>query len=318
MNGTPHWLVRALSIGRGRSRFDVLLNHRVAETAYPLMAGLSGAGFQWQLEVLSRHFNILPLAEAVRRQREGTLPPRAACVSFDDGFADTLEVALPIAHKVGVPITVFIATRYLNGGLMFNDMIGEALHRTRHDKLDLRGLGLGSEVLDLAGTLASQAAFEHLLGEVKYRPVEERLAIAQEISARADVEPPRDLMLDDDGVRALRARGVEIGGHTHSHPMLALCNDDEARREIEEGKSRLEGILDEPVRLFAYPNGQPGRDYGPRDVALVREAGFEAAFSTGEAPGTQGRDPFQLPRFTPWDKQEWRFVFRLLRGGRAR
>jgi len=86
----------------------------------------------------------------------------------------------------------------------------------------------------------------------------------------------------------------------------------EARAEIVEGKRRLEEITDAPVTLFAYPNGKPGRDYGPRDVELVRRAGFAAAVSTRAGAANRASDLFQLPRFTPWDKSPRRFGMRLL------
>ena len=65
--------------------------------------------------------------------------------------------------------------------------------------------------------------------------------------------------------------------------------------------------------LFAYPNGKPGEDYLPRDVALVRELGFDAAVSTAWGASGHGSDPFQLQRFTPWDRTKARFGLRLLR-----
>jgi hypothetical protein len=66
------------------------------------------------------------------------------------------------------------------------------------------------------------------------------------------------------------------------------------------------------VRLFAYPNGKPGRDYSREHVDMVRELGFEAAVSTAWGVGHAASDPYQLPRFTPWDKTPGRFALRLL------
>ena len=76
----------------------------------------------------------------------------------------------------------------------------------------------------------------------------------------------------------------------------------------------FDGIMfnDAPVMLFAYPNGKPGRDYGPRDVELVKEAGFDAAMSTIGGVADHRSDLFQLPRFSPWDGSPRRFGLRLL------
>ena len=71
----------------------------------------------------------------------------------------------------------------------------------------------------------------------------------------------------------------------------------------------------QPVTLFAYPNGRPGRDYGDGHVQMVKDAGFQAAVSTRWAPAMRDSDPFQLPRFTPWDVTPGRFLARLLANG---
>jgi hypothetical protein len=78
-------------------------------------------------------------------------------------------------------------------------------------------------------------------------------------------------------------------------------------------KRRLEALVDRPVTLFAYPNGRPGRDYTARDVALAREAEFTAAVSTAPGFATAASDPFELPRFTPWDRSLPRFAVRMAR-----
>jgi len=88
---------------------------------------------------------------------------------------------------------------------------------------------------------------------------------------------------------------MSIGAHTLSHPVLSLCSDDEARREIRENKLDLERALERPVWAFAYPFGNPSTT-GEREIRLAREAGFACAFLNVEHWGTGGSDPFELPR----------------------
>jgi peptidoglycan/xylan/chitin deacetylase (PgdA/CDA1 family) len=113
-------------------------------------------------------------------------------------------------------------------------------------------------------------------------------------------------------IKRLYDEGMEIGGHTVNHPILAVLDAQEARAEITGGKHRLEEITGAPVTLFAYPNGKPGEDYGPRDVELVKKAGFAAAVSTRSGVAGRGSDVFQLPRFGPWDRNPRRLGARLL------
>jgi len=82
-------------------------------------------------------------------------------------------------------------------------------------------------------------------------------------------------------------------------------------REIRASKRRLEEITGKPVTLFAYPNGKPSRDYRREHVGMAREMGFEAAVTTAWGVAHAASDPYQLPRFTPWDRTPGRFVLRL-------
>jgi peptidoglycan/xylan/chitin deacetylase (PgdA/CDA1 family) len=92
---------------------------------------------------------------------------------------------------------------------------------------------------------------------------------------------------------------------------LAQLPIEAARTEVLRSKQVLESLLNEPVGLFAYPNGRPGTDYVDTTVAAVRDCGFDAAVSTVWGAANATSDPFQLPRFTPWDRTPWRFGLRL-------
>ena len=120
-------------------------------------------------------------------------------------------------------------------------------------------------------------------------------------------------MMTRDQVRELRRYSMSIGGHTVTHPILAGLPIADARREIDEGRRDLEDTLGEKLRLFAYPNGKPQRDYDKSHVKLVRELGFEAAVSTAWGVSSRTTDRFQLPRFTPWDSNVSKFGLRLAR-----
>ena len=78
-------------------------------------------------------------------------------------------------------------------------------------------------------------------------------------------------------------------------------------------KSALEALVGEPIRLFAYPNGKPGQDYGAAARNIVASAGFDAAVTTAPGASTVASDLWQLPRFTPWDRGRVGFALRLAR-----
>jgi peptidoglycan/xylan/chitin deacetylase (PgdA/CDA1 family) len=119
-------------------------------------------------------------------------------------------------------------------------------------------------------------------------------------------------MMTGDEVRALASAGMEIAAHTHTHPILSKLEAADAEREIQHGKDELEWLLDRPVSLFAYPNGKPVQDFLPEHADMARRAGFAAAVTTAPGWACKTTDPFLLPRFTPWDRTQWRFGLRLL------
>jgi hypothetical protein len=156
-----------------------------------------------------------------------------------------------------------------------------------------------------------RSTIERILQAWKYLPGEEREARADRLAALAGLDERDGPMMGPGQVRALRAAGMGIGAHTVTHPILALVDANRARAEIGESRDRLATLLGEPVRLFAYPNGKPGRDYREEHVRMVRDCGYRAAVSTAAGVAVADTDPCQLPRFTPWDRSPGRFALRL-------
>ncbi len=302
-----------LSPKGARARLTILIYHRVLPEADPIFPNeTTAASFDIEMGMLKRMFNVLPLAEAVARLKAGTLPARAACITFDDGYADNSTQALPILRAHGLSACFFIATGYLNGGRMFNDTVIEAMRRAKSERIDLSRLGLGEH--DVSTPEAKARTIGDLLPRVKYLPLGEREDTVAELARMVTDEPlPDDLMMTTEQLKSLHAAGMEIGAHTHRHPILAKLGDADVRGEITESAEFLEGILGVRPRLFAYPNGKPGLDYLPRQAEIARDLGFQCAVSTQWGAASAGADPFQLPRFTPWSANKAKFQPQLLR-----
>lgn len=298
--------------GRG-ARLSVLIFHRVTpepSAVFPL--DVDARRFDALCSWVRRWFSVLPLDVALTQMKAGCLPSRAMAITFDDGYEDNHSVALPILQRHGLAATFFIATSFLDGGRMWNDTIIESVIRTRKQSLALPApLGDGRESCDVSTTTAKRLTIEHILPLAKYLPAEERQHWCERFAALAEVDPPRDLMLRSEQVRDLSRRGMQIGAHTVSHPILAKLDDAASFSEMTNSKRHLEGILGARVSLFAYPNGKPGEDYDERHVRMARDCGFSAAMSTAHGVASVRTDPFQVPRFTPWDRSRVRFAVRL-------
>lgn len=304
-------IASALSPEGSRGHLSILIFHRVLPQVDPIFPDEPDARrFADILSWISRWFQVIPLDQAIVRLQSGTLPQRAAAITFDDGYADNATVALPILQQYGLPATFFIATGFLNGGRMWNDSIIEAVRACRSDSLNLTDIGFGQHVL--AASDDRRRAIDKLIGAIKYlEPTARNDAVARVVAAVGRVLPD-DLMMTTEQLLALRRAGMQIGAHTRTHPILARLPDADARNEIALGKRELEHLLEAPVELFAYPNGKPDRDYQSAHVDMVREAGFAAAVSTAAGVASRTTDFFQLPRFSPWDRSRLRYGLRML------
>ena len=292
------------------ARLSVLAYHRVLADHDPLLPAVpTAAEFEARMRWVAANFNVLPLPDAVRALRENRLPKRALSITFDDGYADNYLIVLPILRRLGLPATFFIATGYLDGGCMFNDVVIEALRQASGPHAELEDLGLGRH--PLGSHEQRSRAIDRILARLKYFEPARRTDAALEIAKRAGARVPTDLMMSSDQVRTLHASGMTVGAHTVTHPILAEIPAQRAREEMAAGRARLEQITRAPVCLFAYPNGRPLRDYRSEHTLLARELGFEAAVSSAWGAARAGDDVFQIPRFTPWDGPNWRFGLRL-------
>jgi peptidoglycan/xylan/chitin deacetylase (PgdA/CDA1 family) len=279
---------------------SILIFHRVLARPDELLPSeVDARTFETLMRVVARGFNVLTLGEALRLRAERRLPARALVITFDDGYADNAEVALPILVKLGLKATIFVSTGFLDGGRMWNDTVIECLRRTRQASLDLQEFGLG--LVSVNSAQARRDAILALLPRIKYMTLEAREQALARLARLCRPEGlPDQLMMRTGQVVELHRHGMEIGAHTVNHPILRLQDDNEAEREIVQGQRRLQDITQAPVDVFAYPNGRPATDYERRHRDMLARAGMRGAVSTAEGVVTAESDHLQLPRFSPW------------------
>ncbi|MDQ1833515.1 polysaccharide deacetylase family protein [Massilia scottii] len=276
-----------------RAPLSILIYQRVLAAPDPLFPeSLHGRRFEQHLRLLTRWFRLMPLSRAVAHLADGTLPPRSACLTFDHGYAEHASVALPLLQRYGVPATFFVAASYLDGGCTWSDIVTEVVRNAPGERLNLARSGFAS--YDIGCPQRRRAVIEMLLAALRLLPPHERLARARSMARR--VSPT---MLSSDQLLALHRAGMEIGAHPLHHTALASLSNAAARAEIAEGRTRIEDILQAPVRLFAYPSGKPGQDFEPRHGLMLRAQGFAAAVGMGPGAARSGSDLFALPRIAP-------------------
>lgn len=302
-----------MSPGGAQGRLSILIFHRVHAQPDPLAPGeVTTLEFDALCGWLRRWCEVLPLQHAVAALHERRLPRRAVAITFDDGYRDNHDQALPVLRAHGLQATFFVATGYLDGGRMWNDTVIEAVRHSSVDTLDLTGTSAEAlGVLPLRDRAARIQAVRAIIGHAKYLPQVERQRCVDAVVQRSQAPLPDDLMMRSGEVRSLHQAGMGVGAHTVTHPILKGMPTDMVCSEIDDNRRALADITGHAPTLFAYPNGRPGVDYDDTTAQVVRGLGFQAAVTTAWRAARAGDDLMQLPRYTPWERTAPRFVLRL-------
>ncbi len=114
----------------------------------------------------------------------------------------------------------------------------------------------------------------------------------EHLAARGIVNPP----LHWEELAELESYGVRVESHGIGHRPLADLEVDEAAREITLSKLRLEERLGRPVRAFAYVKGSEAH-YRLVHLSLLKQAGYDVAFTSVSGSNGPATDPLQLHRY---------------------
>ncbi|WP_169167506.1 polysaccharide deacetylase family protein [Acidovorax sp. SRB_24] len=297
-----------------RGKLTVLLFHKVPKHAHALDPGeLNLAGFERILDAAMHFFRILPLQEAISALQTDKLPPRSACITFDDGYPEWLANVVPVLERRGVHATFFVTTGQFNGLPMWNERILYAIERAPDSLAPLLLQGSGLQPIRLDSASHRQHAIRQLDAFLKYQPPESKERMLEQLEAHVGAQRHTVPVMSADDLRAIHAKGFGIGGHSVTHPILSRCERDFAYREIAGAREDLEARIRGRVSAFAYPNGIPGKDFGPEHIAMVQRAGYAHALTTHRGVATAGTSPFQIPRFTPWGPSPTRMALQLTR-----
>jgi peptidoglycan/xylan/chitin deacetylase (PgdA/CDA1 family) len=130
---------------------------------------------------------------------------------------------------------------------------------------------------------------------------QDRLSVLAELPARLGVSLPSDPPVGCEPlswpeVREMAANGVEVGGHTCTHPILSRVETrEQLHDEISLCGKRIEAELQRPAQHFCYPNGRPA-DLNADTFAATRAAGYDSAVTTVSGLNTSRSDRFALRR----------------------
>lgn len=257
---------------------------------------VSAQHFEKQMRFLKRRYRVIGEDELLAFLDGGSLPERAALLTFDDGLKNNATVAWPILHRHDLPAFFFLPTAFLD------DAAANRLRPHWSEELAARLLtdpaaqrGQFDDVLsdlpfEVPNPTTAEHAIAHLQRRLKTLPPGARREHLQAIRARLDGDPdPSRFPADRDGhsilatmtwdeARRMAREGAVMGAHTVHHNILTRLSDDEAAREIRNSMARVAEQTGAPCRWFAYPNGTT-HDFTQRHQRALAEAGCRGAFT---------------------------------------
>ena len=233
-------------------------------------------------------FDIVSLDDAHRRLTEGPVAGESgrrpfACFTFDDGYRDNRDHALPVLKRHGVPFTVYVASDFADGRGFLWWLVLERVVAGRATlalKLDGR-----DRAMRCATTAEKLATFRTLYWRLRRLPETEARGIVLALAHKAGLDvhaPCRELVMTWPELRALAADPlVTIGAHSVRHMAMSRLGEAEARAEIADSVGRIEQEIGKPCRHFCYPYGNAG-SAGEREFALAAELGLKTAVTTAK------------------------------------
>jgi peptidoglycan/xylan/chitin deacetylase (PgdA/CDA1 family) len=293
----------------------VLTYHRVA-------APSAGGGAEWthglddgvvdvtadqldrQLRFVKRWFHPIGVGELFSFVHAGkALPPNPVLITFDDGYRDNHDIALPILARYGVPATFFVATDYVKRRRLFWwDRLALVIKRSPRNRLEVdypEPLRLPLD--DLSAKRGAIVRLERIVKDHVGLDLE-RFIDGVEHAAAVSLGFEEERRLADENVMtwthvaALRRAGMDVQSHTRTHRVLQTLDAEQLANELHGSRVELEAVLGERVRALSYPVGKSVRA-APHLRRAVRDAGYQLGFSNGTGVNRMcAFDPFDARR----------------------
>jgi peptidoglycan/xylan/chitin deacetylase (PgdA/CDA1 family) len=232
--------------------------------------------------VRSLNVDIITMDEMHARLVERNFARRFACFTFDDGYRDNRDFALPVMREFGAPFTVYVASDFAEGtGRLWWIALETVIARA--DSIEVPIAGTATRI-DTSTPSAKQAAFDLLHDWLRGLPREQDLQREVEsLCARHGVDQSsiaRELCMSWGELKDFADDPlVTIGAHTITHCNLAWQSEATAAFEIAASRARIEEVLQRPILHLAYPYGDRTAA-GPREFTLAKAAGFKTAVTT--------------------------------------
>lgn len=215
--------------------------------------------FEDHLKYLKKNFNIISFHEAFEMLKNNIEPDRKTItLSFDDGYKNNLETALPLLEKYNIPTTFFISGICLENkgeACLWPDIIAALRYFYKDEMIVLRSYKFLN--------LTDQNSGIHIHDVFKMASYELRKELLSELIAVYDLKDKLfsldkeiwELVTATDLLELSKSKIVDIGSHGYMHYNLGNVEIDKAKSELVKSKELIEKTIQKPIDLLAYPDG---------------------------------------------------------------
>jgi peptidoglycan/xylan/chitin deacetylase (PgdA/CDA1 family) len=285
----------------------IVMFHRFS--SQPKKNCVSSVELEKQIIYLKKRFNLLPLSQLRQCIEEGRSAPNNSIVlTIDDGYRDFYDVAYPIFKKHGVPATLYVTTGFINQELwLWPDKIAWLLDcaSSVNKTIDFGQSEYGNiKIADVDESNRHQIWSQitsYLLAVDDKQKHEWIDYFARELGKSLPEMPPDEYVACSwTELEEMQNNGIEVGGHTHTHPSLGQVSDEQLYCELNTCMNLLDENLGKRQRDFCFPNGQPN-DYNQKVKNVTKRVGFKSAVTAFyDALGTN--DLFEMRRHSASEK----------------
>jgi peptidoglycan/xylan/chitin deacetylase (PgdA/CDA1 family) len=289
------------------ARLLILGWHNVEGTwSFPAAPGAGRRGIARQLRTLSRWATVVPLGWALEQLESGArLPPRSVAITFDDGYADNLILAVPLLERLGLPATFFLVPGFLsNAARPWWEDLACAVNTATRRLVDWEGTRY-----ILSDARSRSSAYASLTRRLQFRSSAAREAAVTELIDR--LRPSQslpDLMMGWDGAREVARRGFDVQSHTMAHAVLGEETAEAQQRDLRMARGELERELGIEVTTIAYPHGTL-KHYNSDTIAAAGVAGYRWGLTTREGLSTPATPRMELRRCVMYPERGVRDLF---------
>lgn len=279
-------------------RVLTLLYHRVNSLENDInLLSVSTENFYNHMKFLKENYHIVKFED-----NWNEISNDAVCITFDDGYADNYENAIPILKELHIPATIFVTTGNINTK---EEYWWDELERNLllEDVEYKKKFKLQDELFScewLTDTYEKRRELYNTLHWLMYSKVnvlkrKDWLEQLREWNGFNLVGRKINYSMSIEQCLSLPKELITIGAHTVNHPSLGIQTKEEQKYEIEQSKYYLEKLLKYKITTFSYPFGKIS-DYNEDSINICKECGIKKAASNFAGLWTGITDDFQIPR----------------------